>query len=83
MHILLHCLLYHICDYIADGEESETPVDRTLFVVNIPSYYTSEALSEVFSCFGTVESVIFLQLNQTKHYEYCSKSVFLSYIYDP
>jgi len=33
----------------------------TVFVVNIPFYYTSEHLTQLFSCFGTVESCSFIQ----------------------
>lgn len=42
-----------------DGEEDSS--DRTLFVTNVPSFYTGSDLTEVFSMFGDVESAIVLE----------------------
>jgi len=47
-----------------DGEEEEDTSERTLFLANIPPNYDYSDVMNVFSCFGTVASVIF-QLDST------------------
>lgn len=44
----------------AAGDDSALP-GCTLFVVNIPFYYTSEHLTQLFSVFGSIAHVLFLQ----------------------
>ena len=41
-------------------DDVDVPADRTLLVVNVPFYYTSGELSELFGCFGEVESAVIL-----------------------
>lgn len=60
---LLHHFYYkkHVqkADKNDDGDEEEDTSNRTLFAVNIPFSYDYNDVSQVFSCFGDVESVIF------------------------
>jgi len=45
----------------AAGEDDVKP-GCTLFVVNVPPFYTAEHLMQLFTCFGAVENVNFLQM---------------------
>lgn len=45
---------------VAGGDDS-IKAGCTLFVVNIPFYYTAEHLMQLFACFGAVEQAHFLQ----------------------
>ncbi|XP_043930492.1 ribosomal RNA-processing protein 7 homolog A isoform X2 [Protopterus annectens] len=42
---------------VRESVDSERPQDRTLFVVNVPTYCTETCLSKLFSCCGQVQSV--------------------------
>ncbi len=56
--------LFPSCDFVFFPVflDSGPAIGRTLFVINIPVYYSSAHISELFSnAFGAVESVIFLQ----------------------
>lgn len=43
----------------SDEPESDVKPDCTLFVINIPRSYNFQDVSDLFSCFGPVESVVF------------------------
>jgi ribosomal RNA-processing protein 7 len=45
----------------AAAEEDDVKPGCTLFVVNVPPFYTAEHLTQLFTCFGAVENVNFLQ----------------------
>ena len=53
--------LYYKSHSTAAGADDGLKPGCTLFVVNIPFHYTSEHLTQLFNCFGTVEQVSFLQ----------------------
>ncbi|XP_056379746.1 ribosomal RNA-processing protein 7 homolog A [Hyla sarda] len=51
-----HCL--YVKEHQVRGELDKThPQNRTLFVINIPAYVTTNGLSEIFKSWGHVESV--------------------------
>ena len=50
----------------SSDEDADIPADRTLLVVNVPFYYTANELTELFSCFGEVETAVILS-RSTQH----------------
>ncbi|KAF2886205.1 hypothetical protein ILUMI_19967 [Ignelater luminosus] len=48
-----------IKQHTAHNQAADKPVDRTLFILNVPPYATENSFKAVFSCAGPVKNVIF------------------------
>lgn len=56
----LNYLFYkqHLIKQKEEGQDEQIKAsNRTLFVINIPNYYTEETLKYIFSCYGSIDRV--------------------------